>query len=279
MSVPEDLIELAAGYALGSLDEADRERVEALLDSGRHPELNEAVAEYREAAALIATGAPAAVPPPALKRRVMAAIAQQPAAGGAAPGRGAREDAARGRVIELQPRRISPWVHVGWGAAVAASLVATVAIWNETVRLERQLVDRRGQIAELESRLAEERRWAEMMSAPGARAAEMEMTTSGSAAMRGRVIFDPVSRSAVIAFENVAVPGGKDLELWALKPDGVKSMGIVRPGPDGRATMRFADVGDPTKLMGFALTVEKPGGSGNPIAAGGPIVMVGMFGG
>lgn len=281
MSVPEDLQELAAGYALGSLDPAERARVKALLASGQHPELNAAVAEFSEAAALIATGAPSARPSPALKSRVMAAITAEPARASspaAAPARAARDgEPERGRILEIKPRRSSPWTHVGWATAVAASLVVALVSWNEAVRLERDLVTQRGRISELESRLGEERRWAQMMTTPGTREAALEMTTGGEAAMRGRAIYDPRSRSAVIAFENVQVPSGQDLELWALRPDGVLSLGLLKPGADGRVTMRLEDVGESAAVVGFAVTLEKPGGSGNPNAPGGPIVMAGKF--
>lgn len=282
VNVPEDLLELAAGYALGSLDEADRARVEALLASGKHPELKQAVAEFREASALIATGAQAAMPSPALKGRVMAAIAAEPARASvpaAAPARSSRDavsDSDRGRIMEMKPRS-ALWVHLGWATAVAACLMAALVSWNDSVRLERELMNQRGQISELESKLAEERRWSEVMTAPGTREAALEMTTSGEAAMRGRALYNPRTRSAVIAFENVQVPSGQELELWALREGGVLSLGLLKPGADGRATMRLNDVGDPSALVGFAVTLEKPGGSGNPNAPGGPIVMAGKF--
>lgn len=276
MNVREDLQELAAGYALGSLNEADRALFETLLASGQHPELSEMVAEFQAAAALMATAAPAAAPSAALKARVMAAFAAEPAIAAAEAGDEPRGEA-RAKILELKPRRGPMWLHLGWGAAVAASLIAALVSWNQTVKLERDLTERRGQIADLQSRLEEERRWAAMMTAPGTREASLEMTGEGVAAMRGRALYDPRTRSAVIAFENVEVPSGKDLELWTLHPSGVRSMGLLRPGPDGRATMRLADAGDPALLVGFAVTLEKPGGSGNKTAAGGPIVMVGKL--
>jgi len=278
VSVPEDLLELAAGYALGSLDEADRARVEALLASGKHPELNAAVAEFSEASALLATGAPSARPSPALKSRVMSAIVAEsrpaPAAHTTAEVPPATE---RGRIVELKPRRTPMWVHAAWGTAVAASLVFGLVTWNETVRLGRELTAQRGQVSELQSKLTEEQRWSDVVTAPGTREAALQVTPDGQAEMSGRAIYDPKTRSAVIVFENVRVPSDKDLELWALKSDGVQSLGLLAADESGRVTLRIPDAGDPAAVAGFAVTIEKTGGSGNPTAPGGPIVLAGKF--
>jgi anti-sigma-K factor RskA len=42
--------------------------------------------------------------------------------------------------------------------------------------------------------------------------------------------------------------------------------------------MHVSDLGDPTALAGFAVSLENQGGSGNPTAPAGPVVMAGKLG-
>ena len=96
--------------------------------------------------------------------------------------------------------------------------------------------------------------------------------------MSARATYDPASRRAVIVFENITVPSGKDLELWALRGAGVASLGLIHPDENGRAVLRLEDVGDPAELAGFAVSLEAAGGSPSKTAPGGPVVMAGKFG-
>ncbi|HKQ58188.1 MAG TPA: anti-sigma factor, partial [Candidatus Eisenbacteria bacterium] len=68
-----------------------------------------------------------------------------------------------------------------------------------------------------------------------------------------------------------------DYELWAILPDGPKSLGVVRADATGRAEVRVPDAGDPAALAAFALSLEREGGSGDPRKPAGPVVMVGAI--
>jgi len=274
----DELQELCAGYALGTLDDADRRRFEALLASGEHPGLEAVLAEFSEAAVLLASAATPVAPSASLKARVMAAaIAARAAVAGERESAGGREPS-RGRVIELRPRGRG-WTDWAWGAVAAALAIATALSWDSTTKLRAALESKRQEIAQLEQRLAEDQHWLEVLNAPDARVTELQITPAGVAALRARATFDPRTRSAVLVFENFGAPSGKDYQLWALRPDGVASLGLIRPDAGGRAVLKLENVGDPATLAGFAVSLEPEGGSPNPTAPTGPVVMAGKFGG
>ncbi len=183
-----------------------------------------------------------------------------------------------GKVIEFKSRRRG--FSLGWGLALAAALLAgsTAVLWNHAQRLHRELSAHREAVARLERRLAEERRWLDVLNAPGARVAELHPTPQGIAASRARATYDPSTRRAVLVFENLTAPSGHDYQLWALEGAGVASLGLITPDAGGRAVMRLENAGDPTILAGFAVSLEPAGGSPNPTAPSGPVVMAGRFG-
>lgn len=266
----DEHLDLCAGYALGSLDAADRQRLEAHLAEGC-PECERALADFSGATVVLAASAPQAQPSPALRARVLAAVHGEG---------GAREGAApvRGRVIEMRPRRQTVGFAWVWAAAAAALTIATAVSWNAASRLREELASTRGKLVQAQRELDEERRWAAVLNAPDARVTELSMTPAGVAALRARATYDPRTRSAVLSFENVTAPSGKDYQLWALQGAGVASLGLIKADASGRAVLRLENVGDPQTLAGFAVSLEPAGGSPNPAAPTGPVVMAGKFG-
>ena len=79
-------------------------------------------------------------------------------------------------------------------------------------------------------------------------------------------------------FEHVTAPTGRDYELWGLHPSGPRSLGLLHPDARGRAVVRLEDAGDPATLQAFAISLEPAGGSPDPAAPSGPVVMVGKLG-
>jgi anti-sigma-K factor RskA len=64
-----------------------------------------------------------------------------------------------------------------------------------------------------------------------------------------------------------------------MRPDGVASLGLIKADAQGRATVRLENLGAQGTLGGFAISLEPEGGSPNPRAPSGPVVMAGKFGG
>src|SRR5206468_1086208 len=114
------------------------------------------------------------------------------------------------------------------------------------LRLDRELEASRRQVAELDSRLAEARRMNEVLSAPEARVAVLEMTPAGEQALWARATYDPRTRAAVLVFENFKAPTGHDYQLWAIQGAAPVSLGLIKTDESGRAVMRLDNAGDPT---------------------------------
>ena len=262
----DEHLDLCAGYALGALEAAERARLEEHL-AGGCPICQAALADFSDSAVLLAASSTPALPSAALRERVLGA-ARREAARPTAAGRG---------VVRMPERRMN-WSSLAWAAAAAALAVVSGIQWNAAERLRADLADQRRQLVEAQQQLAEERRWAAVMAAPGARVAELAITPDGLQALRARAVFDPRTRGAVLVFENFAAPAGKDYQLWALRDGGVASLGLIQADAAGRATMRLENVGDPDTLGGFAVSLEAAGGSPNPNAPTGPVVMAGRFG-
>jgi anti-sigma-K factor RskA len=231
-----------------------------------------------------------AEPSAALKGKVMAAVraaggpeasrAVAPEASrGAAPepSRGAAPD--RGRVVEMRPRPRPSFASWGWAAAAAALAIATGISWNTASRLRTELDANRKRLAEVEQKLAYEQQWAAVVNAPNAKVVDLAATPDGAADLKARVTYDPATQRAVLVFENFKAPSGRDYELWAIRgaTPAPASLGLIKADESGHAEMRLENVGDPATLGAFAVSLEKQGGSGNPSAPGGPVVMLGKL--
>jgi hypothetical protein len=304
----EEHLDLCAASVLGSIGEADRVELERHL-AGGCPVCERALAEFAQGAERLAATVPPLAPSPRLRERVLelaraeaAATARgrsaepvatpgeareraTPGAGGVAgtgrapspAGGPGREPVAPRRVIELPARPRPAWPSWAFAAAAAVLAVSTFAAWRAADGLRGQLGAARDRIARIERELAEERAWAAVAASPGARVVELAPLPGGVALPRVRATYDPASRRAVIAFESLVTPAGSDFELWAILPDGPKSLGVVRPDASGRAEVRVPDAGDPAALAAFAVSLEREGGSTDPRKPGGPVVMAGTL--
>lgn len=270
----EEHFDLCAGYALGSLSESDRLELERHLQGGCSA-CEAALADFSAATTLLATSAGTQPPPTALRARVLETVGQEMAKAAPAPG---PSTATAGRIVRLPAHRLG-WATWSLAAAAAALVVVSAVSWNEVQRLSASLEAERRQLAELEQKLALERHWASVLNAPEARVAELRLTPAGVQALKARATYDPRTRSAVIVFENFAAPAGKDYQLWALRGAGVASLGLIKADERGYAVLRLENVGDADTLGGFAVSLEAAGGSPNPAAPTGPVVMAGKFGG
>ena len=287
----DEHLDLCAAYALGSLDPAARAELEAHLESGCE-QCEAALADFGTAAALVAASARPVALPAGLKARVMSEVRSTPQAGPIAPanptaGRDVTPPArdvtppARERpgVVEM-PRR-AVWGYGEWALATAAVILAvtTLTTWKSAQTLQQELTAKRKEVESLGQQLMEEKRWTEVLAAPNAEAASFSITPAGAKELKARAIYDPASRRAVIVFDNFEAPSGRDYQLWALRGQGVASLGVIHTNGLGHAVLRIDDAGDAKDLGGFAVSLEPSGGSPNPNAPTGPVVMAAKFGG
>ncbi|HEY2955850.1 MAG TPA: anti-sigma factor [Candidatus Eisenbacteria bacterium] len=269
----EEYLDLCAAVLAGSVDEADRLELERHL-AGGCPACERALAEMSHGIESLAAAAPPRMPSPRVRERVLSVVRAEAEAAG---GRARPASAAARRVIELPSRPRRAWPE--WALAVAAAIlaVATFAYWRQASVLDGQLRGARERIAQVARELAEERAWAAVPASPGARVADLAPLPSGVTLPRVRAIYDPGSRRAIIAFDGLVTPPGADFELWAVLPDGPRSLGVVRADPSGHAEVRVPDAGEPALLSAFAVSLEHEGGSTNPRKPGGPVVLAGTL--
>jgi anti-sigma-K factor RskA len=274
----DQYLELAAGYALGALDEEDRLLFEQHLESGCD-ECEAALADFSGASVLLAATAPEAAPPLELRARVMkAALAARPAS-----------QPLERRVTPIRQARATkqgfawswPWASV----AAAIALVAAAG-WLTSGRLNAQITGlknelsaARDRIALLEAQSVEQNYWAKVLTSPQSRVAVLTNTPDAQTTLEGRAIYDPSTRAAVVVLRNVNVPTGRDYQLWAIRGTTPASLGLIHPDKDGVAVIKVENAGDPATLGAFAVSLEAQGGSPNPAAPTGPVVMLGKLGG
>lgn len=273
----EEHLDLCAGYALGSLDDADRQALEAHLDEGC-PICAAELERFEAGAALWSASAPPMRAPQALRRRVLDAVRAEAAEN---PARGTARGAADVGTFRPERPARARWGWVTWGLAAAACLIAVVGVLErqEATRRGRELTAAREELARLQARLDEERRWADVLTAPRAVTVQLAATPDGSPNLGARATYDPETRRALVVFSNFTAPTGNDYQLWAILKTGPSSLGLVRADSTGHAVVRLADAGDPASLAAFAVSLEKEGGAPTTTAPAGPVVMVGKIGG
>lgn len=278
MSADHDqYLELAAGYALGALDGEERVLFEQHLETGCD-ECEAALADYSGAAVMLAGSAPPAVPPIELRARVMkAALAARPVA-----------QALEQRVTPMRRARAKSGFAWSWQWATVAAAIALVAAagWLTSGRLSKEVASLKSDLAAekdrnalLESQSVEQNYWAKVLTSPQARVAVLASTPDAQTTLEGRAIYDPSTHAAVVVLRNVYVPTGHDYQLWAIRGTTPASLGLVHADKDGVAVMRVENAGDPASLGAFAVSFEAQGGSPNPSAPTGPVVMLGKLGG
>lgn len=275
----DEHLDLCAARVLGSIGEVDRLELERHLESGC-PECERALFELSEGSERLAASAPAAVPSPRVRQALLEQVRTE--ATTSSPGREvgvprrspASALAPRGGIA--MPRRVPPaWPTWALAAAAALLAVSTVALWRTGESLRVELHTARERVAKAELDLAVERAWAAVATSPGARVVDLAPLQGGLAVPHVRATYDPSSHRAIVAFDHLSTPAGSDFELWAILPDGPKSLGVVRGDATGHAEVRVPDAGDPAALSAFAISLEREGGSGNPRQPAGPVILAG----
>ena len=268
MSVHRDEhLDLAAGWLVGALSDADTREFETHLGSGCETCRRE-IARLSEAVVGLAASAPPARPSAAVRGRVLAIARDE--AGHASAG------AATPRVLRMPARRAAfTW---GWAAA-AAFAIASIGGWWTSARLQRETASLREHLATTEKQLADERALLAVIRSPDAQQVELATTPDAAAALKARATFDPRTRTAVFVFQGLTPTPDHDFQLWALRGTQVASLGVIHTDESGTAVVRIEVAGDPATLAAFALSYEKKGGSSSDTAPQGPVVMVGKLGG
>lgn len=255
--------ELAAAYALGTLDPEDRDAFERQLEA--QPELRRLVEEYRQSATLLAESVPRRDPPEGLRNRILARARQT--APGAPNGAGhpsAGTDRQAGRIGPTSKREagMTPWL------LLAASLAGLLWLGVTHVGLRSRAEDLRERLAEARDSLGDVRAEAARLNAivPALAGPNVHLATlTGDAQPTLRLIWNPDREVLVVVASGLErPPEGRTYQLWGLRGDEPPvSLGTFETSPDGTALVALSPEADPDFELS-AVTEEPAGGSPQP---------------
>jgi hypothetical protein len=174
----EEMIEYCAALAAGNIESRDRQVLAEHIADGCL-ECEVALADFEQAALLLAASAPSALPSPALRDRVLqsaasGAVPAPPAARGTTPGPSAAFSA---QVAEMRRRRKSfappPWTALAVAGVLAlvaiVAVIAAMMAGAEAKRLRDESAGNTKIVAALNDQLEQEKLWGGVLAAPDAR--------------------------------------------------------------------------------------------------------------
>ena len=252
----EQIDELAAAYALGTLEGDERARFEALL-AARDPDATSSLQRCEEAIVAMAEDLRAA-PPPRVKTALIGRIAAEGVSPAALP------------PAPSAPRRraVLPLV---WAGAMAAGIAALAVGFAVSARYEARLQDLAREAAVLREDLARQQALVTILRDP----ATQVVTLAGQAPSpeaRGRALWHATAGGLVVTTGLPAPPAGKTYQLWAIVGAKPIPAGVFSPDARGVASLQVAPIGGVSRVDVFAVTLEPAGGLPAP---SGPMYLVG----
>ena len=257
----DEIKDLAAVYALGSLDGEDLARFEALLRAG-DPEATSALREFE--ATLVELAAESAQAPPAhAKAAIMERIAPTPA----------RPSIASARPATAAPSRRSWWPAV-WAAAMAAGIAAIVvglsvsATYEKRVEaLAREVASLRASLERQQAEIERQRVIAGLIRDPATQFVALAGLEPAPSA-RARMIWNAPAGGLFVAAGLPPAPAGKTYQLWAIAGKNAPvSAAVFNVDAQGTASLNVPPLAGVDKVDVFAVTLEPAGGLPAPSGA------------
>jgi anti-sigma-K factor RskA len=244
----EELRELAAGYALGSLDGEDRARFEALLRAGDRDARRE-LRQFEETLTRVAAERPEA-PPPSVKAALLARVAAAP-----------REAAADGgRVLPMpsRPRR-RIWTAVLAGA-MAAGIAAIAVGLAVSTRYERRLEALGQEAAALKAELERQASVLVILRDPATQVVALNGLAPSPTA-KARMMWHEKAGGILVATGLPPAPEGKAYQLWAIAGQSAPvPAGVFTVDAGGTGSLRVPPLPGVTRVDVFAVTLEPAAG-------------------
>lgn len=256
-----EVADLASGFVLGVLDDAEMASVRAHLAACPEPHLE--MEELGSAAAAMLLAVPQVEPPAALGSRILEAARRDTIRPPVEPVRAA--DAMRRPAPAVEPRRERGFLGLGrpiWATAGIAAVLAIAILGAQAFNLQQQ----RDQLAAYQAGVAEV---LDIAAAPGGQLAVMASTPQGPAGIAA-VGADGKVR---IAMQDLAPTTGSQVyEAWLIVGQNAPvPIGAFQVGSSGSGTL--ATTGTSVAGVVVALTLEPAEGARTPtlpIVAAGP---------
>jgi anti-sigma-K factor RskA len=271
----EEYRDMLAAYALGALDRAEARALDEHLATCRACAAE--IADWLDAASTLALSAEPVEPPAELRSRILESVRSIAQPSSQSITNAKAEDGTdgapqtRSNVIQLPSAARRRWGTGMWVGAIAAtvaiiSLVASLLIvWNRLNKLQEQYERERYRAESLARELSDEREARELLTAPGARTAQLAGTTVAQQAS-AKLAFDPqTGRAMLFALNLPPAPPGKSYQLWYIS-DLAHPVpgGVFNTDARGVAVLhdRVPEAG--RKASVFAVTLEPQGGVSAP---------------
>ena len=249
--------ELAALFALGALDPAERAAAEAHLAETSHEGCFESLQQASAGLEALARTLPAPRPPAAIWSGIEARVA---------------------------PRTgVSPREAIAWTAAAAAAVLLFAGGARErrlhadaVAGVEREKQQCLGELASLRGEAEAQRSAIALLQSPTTQVVSFAPQPSGGG-LGARALVDIAARTAMVLSSALAPRAGKDFELWIIRgKEAPIPAGLLRAGQSGTVLASI----DPRLLAGgadaLAVSVEPTGGSPTG-APTGDVVLVGAL--
>lgn len=240
----EEISELAAAYALGGLEGADRARFEARLRAG-DADVLAALRDFEDTLAGLAAAAPE-TPPPAVKAALMERIT-------------AAADRAPAPARPLLRRRAAIWPVVLSGA-MAAGLAAVVVGWTVSATYEKRLDTLARDADQLKAELRSQQAVIAILRDPATQVVALSGLPPAPAA-RARMMWHPQAGGVFVATGLPVPPEGKAYQLWAIAGSNAPvSAGVFSVNASGTGSLSVRPLPGVAAVNAFAVTLEPAGG-------------------
>ncbi len=245
----DEIIELAAGYALGTLDPEDRERFDALLDAGN----TEAIGALREfQATLTDLAAEGPVTPSAgVKAALMARIDAD----------GRTRDAVVRTIATPRPERPrwSVWTMALTGA-MAAGIAAIAVGLAVSAAYDRRIAQLQQEAAALKQELSRQQSLLSILNDPATKMISLGALEPAPGA-RARMVWHATAGGLLVVEGMPPASPGKAYELWAIPPGGSPiPAGMCTVDANGAGMLRVSPPASGTDVETFAVTMEPAAG-------------------
>ena len=252
---PESIEELLPFYALGTLSDDERERVEAYVE--KHPEAQEQLQEMMEVASALAYVPEPLKPPAQLRERLLDEIRARP-----------REPLTARRTL-IAERGIIGWFGRNRATTALAILSLLIATFSASLAFTRnaQIVELRAELTELERAVVEQEQVISRISLPGVQAVDVLATTEGSRA-GGRLFADPEASSGVLFLWGLApLSPEESYQVWLISGENPVSAGLLPTQDQGRSVHIFEASSSLKSFDSIGVSIEPLGGSDLPMGA------------
>ena len=245
----DELRELCALYALGTLDPASTRELEAHLETGC-PDCQRDLDEFQRVSGLLAYAAPSTSPEAGAKERLLSRVVgrERPAEADTGPAK-----------TGLWPRARS----LAWAAGVLLVLFAGFLGW-QLVRSRGELAERQADVDRLKAVVGVQREIIESLASPGVRVVNLGGLERGPQAV-GRIFWHIEPNTWEFRAYNLPpAPPGKIYQLWFITKKAKISAGIFQTDQRGEGLLRVRVPTELTEITAAAVTLEPEGGVSQP---------------